>query len=280
MVDLGDFNELEVAREVEFGVYLDSDDGEILLPRKYIPANTLPGSKIRVFVYRDSEDRIIATTLAPKVRVGEFAVLEVKQVNAFGAFLDWGLEKDLFVPFKNQREKMEPGHQYIVYVYLDEASDRVVATSKYEKFLQLDSHKLIEGELVHLVVAEKTDLGYKVIINKKHPGVLYQNELFQPLTPGQQLEGYIKKIREDLKIDVTLRKPGFDEVKEAARKILQKLRQAAGVLPLSDKSAPQDIEQHLQMSKKTFKKALGYLYKRGEIILAPDSIRIVEELGD
>jgi uncharacterized protein len=280
MVDIGDFNELEVAREVDFGVYLDSDDGDILLPRKYVPQDARPGDTLRVFVYRDSEDRIIATTLTPKARVGEFAALEVKQTNAYGAFLDWGLEKDLFVPFKNQREKMQSGHTYLVYVYLDEASDRVVATAKYEKQLDNEQLSVAEGDEVGLIVAEETDLGFKVIINQRHLGVLYHNEVFQPLAIGQQHTGYIKKIREDQKIDVTIRKQGFDEVKEAARKVLQRLRQAGGVLPLSDKSPPEAVEQHLQMSKKTFKRALGSLYKRGDIQLLTDHIRLNDEQGD
>ena len=280
MVALGDFNELEVAREVDFGVYLDSEDGEILLPGKYVPPGTRPGDTVRVFVYRDSEDRMIATTLTPKARVGEFAALEVKQTNAFGAFLDWGLEKDLFVPFQNQRDKMQAGRNYLVYVYLDDPSDRIVATTKISKYLSNDRLTVQEGDEVELLVAEETDLGFKVIINRRHLGVLYHNEIFQPLGIGQQLTGYVKKIREDQKIDVTLRKAGYDEVKEAARTVLLRLRQAGGVLPLSDSSTPDEVQQHLQMSKKTFKRAIGSLYKRGEIDLLPDHIRLNDDLGD
>lgn len=280
MVQLGDFNELEVAKEVDFGVYLDSEDGEILLPGKYVPPGTRPGDTLRVFVYRDSEDRIIATTLSPKARVGEFAALEVKQTNAYGAFLDWGLEKDLFVPFQNQREKMQPGRTYVVFVYLDDTSDRIVATARLGKHLSNDHLTVEEGDQVGLIVAEETDLGFKVIINQRHQGVLYRNEIFQPLAIGQHLVGFLKKIREENKLDVTLRKPGYDEVLEATRTLMQQLRNSGGVLPLSDKSPPEDIQQHLQMSKKTFKKAIGNLYRRGEIEILPDHIRLNDDLGE
>jgi predicted RNA-binding protein (virulence factor B family) len=280
MVNIGDYNELEIAKEVDFGVYLDSEDGEILLPEKYVPPGARQGDTLRVFVYRDSEDRMIATTLTPKARVGEFAALEVKQTNAYGAFLDWGLEKDLFVPFQNQREKMQPGRTYLVYVYLDETSDRIVATAKLNKHLQNDALTVAEGDEVNLMVAEETDLGFKVIVNQQHQGILYHNEVFQPLGTGQHLTGYIKKIREDNKIDVTLRKPGYDEVVASARKVIQRLRHAGGVLPLSDRSSPDEIQQHLQMSKKTFKKAIGSLYKRGEIEILPDHIRLNDDQGE
>lgn len=280
MVDIGDYNELEVAKEVDFGVYLDSDDGEILLPLKYVPEGTRPGDTLRVFVYRDSEDRLIATTLTPKARVGEFAALEVKQTNAYGAFLEWGLEKDLFVPFQNQRDRMVPGRPYLVYVYLDETSDRIVATSKLSKYLRNHPLTVAEGEEVNLLVAEVTDLGFKVIINQKHEGVLYHNEVFHPLETGQQLTGYIKKIREDQKIDVTPRKPGYGEVLDSAQTVLQRLRAADGVLPLSDSSSPETVQQHLQMSKKTFKRAIGSLYRQGHITILPDHIRLNDQEGD
>ena len=276
MVDIGDYNELEIIKEVDFGVYLDSDDGEILLPLKYLPQNYRVGDTLRVFIYRDSEDRIIATTLEPKAKVGDFAALEVKQTTDYGSFLDWGLEKDLFVPFKNQRDKMQPGRKYLVYVYLDENSDRLVATAKYEKYLNKNPEKLTEGEEVELMVAEFTDLGTKVIINQEYSGILYKNEVFRPLEPGEKLTGYIRKIREDQKIDVSLQKTGYAEILDAAGQILNKLQASGGNLPLTDNSSPEDIYATLGMSKKTFKKAIGHLYRAGTILLLPDAISLKE----
>jgi uncharacterized protein len=273
MVAIGDYNELEIIKQVDFGVYLDSDDGEILLPTKYLPAHYLLGDRIRVFVYRDSEDRIIATTLQPKAKVGDFAALQVKDTSGHGAFLDWGLEKDLFVPFSNQREKMQPGRTYVVYLYLDENSDRIVATAKYEKYLNQESPALSEGEEVDLLIAGFTELGIKVIINNQYQGILYKNEVFRPLNLGDRTRGFIRKIREDNKIDVSLQKAGYEEVTDAAEIVLDKLKAAGGRLNLSDKSSPDDIYDALGMSKKTFKKAIGSLYREGKITLAETYIQ-------
>lgn len=278
MVDLGNYNVLEIAREVDFGVYLTSDDGDILLPAKYIPKGAQVGDFVRVFVYRDSEDRIIATDLTPYATVGEFACLTCTDTAAFGAFLDWGLEKDLLVPFHNQKDKMEVGRKYCVYLYLDEASDRVVATSKLRKYLQNEAIQLTEGEEVQLLVAGFTDIGIKVIINNAYMGILYRNEVFKDLHMGDKTTGYIKAIRPDNKIDVTLRKPDatiISEAEDASEKILRLLQQGNGWLPLSDSSTPEDIYKTLAMSKKTFKRAIGGLYKAGKIKLEEDSIRLV-----
>ncbi|GEO06716.1 GntR family transcriptional regulator [Adhaeribacter aerolatus] len=274
MVALGDYNELEIIKQVDFGVYLDSEDGEILLPQKYLPEDYRIGDLIRVFVYRDSEDRIIATTLQPKAKVGDFAALEVKQTSNYGAFLDWGLEKDLFVPFQNQRDKMQPGSKYVVYVYLDENSDRIVATAKYEKYLNKNPEDLREGDEADLLIVGFTDLGIKVIINNCYQGILYKNEVFRQLKLGERTIGYIRKIREDQKIDVSLQRSGYAEVPDAAEQILQKLKASGGRLPLSDNSTPEAIYDTLGMSKKTFKKALGSLYRNGRVIINPDSISI------
>ena len=279
MVAIGDYNDLEIIKQVDFGVYLDSDDGEILLPAKYLPAQYQLGDRIRVFVYRDSEDRIIATTLEPKARVGDFAALPVKDATNYGAFLDWGLEKDLFVPFSNQRDKMQPGRTYLVYLYLDENSDRIVATAKYEKYLRQDSPQLSEGQEVDLLVAGFSDLGIKVIINNQYLGMLYKNEVFRPLSVGDKTRGYIRKIREDHKIDVSLQKAGYEEVSDAADLVLDKLKAAGGKLALSDKSSPEEIYAALGMSKKTFKKAIGSLYREGKITLSEASIQ-VQAAGD
>ncbi|QNF33878.1 GntR family transcriptional regulator [Adhaeribacter swui] len=280
MVAIGDYNELEIAKEVDFGVYLDSEDGEILLPTKYVPDDARVGDLLRVFIYRDSEDRMIATTLEPKAKVGDFAALRVKDTNQYGAFLDWGLEKDLFVPFNNQRDKMQAGRSYVVYVYLDDSSDRIVGTAKYEKFLKKEVDNLTEGQEVNLIIAGYTDLGFKVIINNQYLGMLYKNEVFRELSIGEQTKGYVKKIREDQKIDVTLQRTGFGEVKDAAQIILDKLRATNGQLPLSDHSHPDEIYQTLGMSKKTFKKAIGTLYRQGQIVLQEQGIALSSQLEE
>jgi len=280
MVAIGNYNELEIAKEVDFGVYLDSEDGEILLPAKYVPEDARVGDRLRVFIYRDSEDRMIATTLEPKAKVGDFAALQVKDTNQYGAFLEWGLEKDLFVPFNNQRDKMQPGRTYVVYIYLDDSSDRIVATAKYEKYLQNEVADLIDGQEVNLLVAGFTDLGYKVIINNKYLGMLYKNEVFRDLSMGEQTKGYIKKVREDQKIDVTLQRTGFGEVKDAAQIIMEKLQSANGQLPLSDHSDPDEIYHLLGMSKKTFKKAIGTLYRQGKIFLHDRHIAVNNQMDE
>ncbi|WP_347158011.1 CvfB family protein [Pontibacter chitinilyticus] len=278
MVDLGNYNELEIAREVDFGVYLTSEDGDILLPGKYVPEGAKVGDFVRVFVYRDSEDRVIATNLTPYATVREFACLTCTDTAPFGAFLDWGLEKDLLVPLHNQKNKMQEGRKYCVYIYLDETSDRVVATSKLGKYLQNEQDiDLAENDEVQLLVAGFTEIGIKVIINNKYMGILYKNEVFQDLQMGDKPTGYIKAIRPDNKIDVTLRKPGttiLAESSEAGDKILHLLQQGSGWLPLSDNSSPEDIYKLLQMSKKTFKRAIGGLYREGKIELNDDSIRL------
>jgi uncharacterized protein len=274
MVAIGDYNELEIIKQVDFGIYLDSDDGEILLPQKYVPEDFRVGDFLRVFIYRDSEDRIIATTLQPKAKVGDFAALEVKQTSNYGAFLDWGLEKDLFVPFQNQREKMQPGKKYVVYVYLDENSDRIVATAKYEKYLDKEPEGLAEGDQVNLLIAGFTDLGVKVIIDNRYMGILYKNEVFRRLEVGDETTGFIRKIREDNKIDVSLQRSGYAEVPDAAGQILQKLKAAGGQLPVTDNSSPEAIYEALGMSKKTFKKAVGSLYRNGTVELHPNYISL------
>lgn len=277
MVDLGNYNELEIAREVDFGVYLTSEDGDILLPAKYVPEGAKVGDFVRVFVYRDSEDRVIATNLTPYVTVGEFAGLLCKDTSSFGAFMDWGLEKDLLVPLNNQKNKMVPGRKYCVYVYLDDASDRIVGTAKINKYLQNDDIKVKEGDQVDILVAEYTDLGYNVIINNQHKGLLYQNEVFKELEIGDKLPGYIKTIRPDNKIDVTLRKPDadtFSEMDDTAAKVMQLLEAQGGTLNLSDKSDPEDIYRIVGVSKKMFKRATGSLYKAGKIELFDNYIKL------
>lgn len=277
MVEIGNYNELEVAKFVDFGLYLDSEDGEILLPLKWIPEGVELGDKLNVFIYRDSEDRMIATTLKPKATVGQFAALEVKEANQLGAFMDWGLEKDLFVPFHNQRYPMEVGQKYVVYIYLDDSSDRIAGSAKLNKYLKPADENLTEGQKVNLLVANTSDLGYNVIIDHKYSGILYHNEVFKKLETGDEVVGYIKKIRDDGKIDVSLQQTGFAEVQDASEEVYQKLKASGGTLNLSDKSDPQEIYETLGMSKKTFKKAIGTLYKEGKINLEPTRISLLGE---
>lgn len=277
MVDLGNYNELEIAREVDFGVYLTSEDGDILLPAKYVPEGAKVGDFVRVFVYRDSEDRVIATNLTPYATVGQFAGLVCKDTSSFGAFLDWGLEKDLLVPLNNQKVKMVPGRKYCVYIYLDDASDRIVGTAKLNKYLQNEDIQLSEGEQAELLIAEYTDLGYNVIINNTYKGLLYRNEVFKELEIGDKLPGYIKTIRPDNKIDVTLRKPDadtFSEMDETAAKVMQLLQEQEGTLNLSDKSDPEDIYRIVGVSKKMFKRSIGNLFKAGKIEIFENYIKL------
>ncbi|MBC3538925.1 S1 RNA-binding domain-containing protein [Rufibacter sediminis] len=277
MLHLGDYNYLEILRDVEHGLYLGSDDGDVLLPRKYVPAEARIGDMISVFVYRDSEDRLIATTLEPKAKVDQFACLQVRDVNNFGAFMEWGLEKDLFVPFKNQHDALYVGQWALVYVYLDENSDRLVGSTKLGPFLNYDTITLEEGDEVQLLIGPEKALGFQVIVNNKYLGMLYRNEVFRSLEPGEYTQGYLKKVREDNKLDVSLQKQGYDEVLEASETILARLRAEQGHLPLTDKSTPELIYQTLGMSKKTFKKAIGALYKRGEVQLLPEGISLLDK---
>ncbi|MFC6997340.1 CvfB family protein [Rufibacter roseus] len=276
MLNLGDYNYLEVLRDVEHGLYLGSDDGDILLPRKYVPEGTAIGDMISVFVYRDSEDRIIATTLEPKAKVDQFACLQVKDVTNFGAFMDWGLEKDLLVPLSNQHEDLHTGQWALVYLYLDENSDRIVGSTKLAPFLSYEPIKLQEGDKVNLLIGPEKALGYQVIVNNSYLGMLYRNEVFRPLQPGEFTQGFVKKVREDDKLDVSLQKQGYGEIEHAADTILQRLKaDKNGFLPLTDKSEPEKIYQTLGMSKKTFKKAIGALYKQGVVQLQPEGIQLI-----
>jgi predicted RNA-binding protein (virulence factor B family) len=270
---LGDFNDLEIAREVSIGFYLTSDDGDLLLPEKYRPVGAHVGDVIRVFVYRDSEDRLIATTLEPLAVVDSFAALTVRDVGPPGAFLDWGLEKDLLLPHANQRQAARVGERVLVYVYLDEASDRLVASAKWQHFLSPEPF-----EAVQVLIAEETPLGYSVIVNGTHLGLLYHNEVFRPLRIGEMLPGHLRLIRPDGKLDVRLGQAGYDEVETAAGLVLTALKQRPdGRLPLGDKSLADDVYRRLGISKKVFKKALGSLYKQGLVTLGPEETRLASQ---
>lgn len=274
MLKIGEFNELVVLKETDFGVYLISDEDEILLPKKYVPEGLTIGDKINVFIYKDSEDRLVATTITPKAKVGDIAYLEVKDTNRYGAFLDWGLEKDLLVPFSEQKMKMVAGNKYFVKVYFDEKSKRIAATSRINKYISKEVSDLNEGEEVDLLAYKFTELGVSVIINGKYMGVVYKNDIFIRIDVGDKLKGYISKIREDGKIDVSIRKRGFNKVIDSKEAILQKLQEANGFLPLTDKSSPEEIEENLEMSKSAFKKAIGMLYKQRKIEITDSGIKL------
>ncbi|PXY01247.1 GntR family transcriptional regulator [Marinifilum breve] len=275
---IGQYAELKVAKLVDFGVFLEGEDEAlILLPNQYVPPKTQIDDKIKVFIYRDSEDRIIATTLKPKAIVGEFAVLKVKSVTNVGAFLDWGLAKDLLVPFSEQRDKMQVDLSYLVYIYLDNATGRIVATAKIERILRDNEVSYKEGDEVDILVGKRSELGFQVLINDDALGMVYKNEVFGHLKIGDQRKAYIKKIRRDGKIDVSLQQQGYvNEVPKSGQQILDLLKEEEGFLPLNDKSSPEDIYYSLKMSKKNFKKAIGLLYKQKLITIEDAGIYLVQ----
>lgn len=276
MVEIGKINRLKVIREQEYGFLLDGDKhGEILLLRSDSPVRYNIDDEVEVFIYFDSEDRIIASTRKPKIMVGEFALLKVVSVTTIGAFLDWGLTKDLFVPFNEQKQKMEEGKEYLVHAYYDNKSNRIAASSKIDKYLSSESKNYTNEQMVSLIIGSETDLGYKAIINGLHWGVLYRNEIFRKIKYGQQLKGYIKKVRDDGKIDLTLDKPGPQKIDSVSQAILDKLKENDGYLPITDKSSPEVISKMFGISKKTYKKAIGALYKRKHITLEKDGIRLI-----
>jgi predicted RNA-binding protein (virulence factor B family) len=274
-MEVGKYNTLQILRGTSVGMYLGDEEGnDVLLPHKYIPENAQIGETIDVFIYRDSEDRLIATTLKPLILLNQFAILEVVAATQFGAFLDWGLEKDLFVPFKEQNHKLQKGQYVPVYLYLDEQTDRVVASAKVHKYFKnLDGVDLDEGQEVDLLVFEKTELGHNVVVNNLYKGLVYENETFRRLAWGDTTKGYVKLVRDEGKIDISLQPLGFLKTLEPNQKaILDKLQQSGGTLNLSDSSDPIEIQEVLEMSKKAFKKAIGVLYKDKKILIKDDSI--------
>ena len=280
MIQLGKYCTLKVVKELDFGMYLDGGEefGEILLPTKYIPKGTMVGDELEVFLYLDSEDRIIATTLRPYAQAGEFAYLQVASVNRVGAFLDWGLPKDLLVPFREQRSEMKQGYKYIVYIYADVESRRLVASAKLNKFLDNTPVEYEYNQEVDLLVTQKTDLGWKVIVNSRHSGMIYDNEIFVPIQKGDKIKGYVKHIRSDEKLDITLQKTGYDvEAMDAlAKEIFEKLKASGGIIPLSDKSSAEEIAEIFGCSKKSYKKAIGSLYKAKLINITPKTIELIK----
>lgn len=277
MISTGQHQELEILRLTSIGLYLGDDAGEdVLLPNKYCPEEFEIGDKLRVFVYRDSEDRKIATTLEPKILLNQFAFLKTTSVSDVGAFMDWGLEKDLLVPFREQRQKMEPGRWYIVCLLLDTKTDRLYASNKIEKRLKNEDLTLQEGDAVEVMIMTKTDLGYSVIVNQKHKGLLFESDIFKRVNIGDVVTGYVKQIRNDYKLDITLQPIGFENFNDPnCQHILNTLAEHDGFLDVTDKSTPEEIYALLGMSKKAYKKAVGTLYKQRKITLPPEGIKVV-----
>ncbi len=274
---IGEINTLKVARDTPHGIFLVDEEGEdVLLPGKYLTGSEKEGDVLAVFLYNDSEDRIVATTEKPKIKLNEFAALKVIDVNKSGVFLDWGLEKDLLVPFKEQNKKMQLGNTYVVRMYLDEETDRLVATAKVKKFLSNDDLMIGEKDQVNLIVFNQSDLGYDVIINEKHMGLVFRNEVFAPVKIGDKLTGFVKKIRPDGKIDISLQPDIKTHIENSNDEILSALVSHGGVLKLSDQSTPEEIYETLHISKKTFKKSIGNLYKQGKITLDHNQITMVK----
>ncbi len=275
MVEIGQFNSLKVTKRKSFGVYLDGDDlGEILMPSKWVPDNTEIGDSLSAFVYLDSEDQLIATTQRPKAQVGQFASLKCTAVTHVGAFLNWGLDKDLLVPFNQQKKPLEVGRFYVVYLYLDD-SNRIAASCKIDRFLDNETPHYRPGEAVDLLIAGRSDLGYKVIINHQHWGVVYYNNVFKELKPGMRMPGFIQKVRQQGGIDVSINPPVHQQADQLSAQIIHYLeQQPRGFAPLHDKSDPDTIKRTFGVSKAVFKRAIGGLFKSGQITILANGIEL------
>lgn len=277
MIELGQINTLEILRETDHGIYLvDEENNEVLLPNRYVPATFKIWDKIDVFIYLDNEERLVATTDEPYIKLGDFALLRCSQVTDYGAFLDWGLVKELFCPFKEQAFKMKPGGWYLVHCYLDEKTERLVASSKTNRFLSNKELTVNQFDEVDLIVSHPSDIGWNVIVNKTHTGLIYKDNIFTDISVGDKLKGIVKKIRPGNKLDIALGQIGYRNIEPNAKRILQALQDDSGFLNLTDKSDPELIKETLQMSKKSFKKAVGSLYKQKRIQIKPDGIYLVK----
>ena len=273
---IGKFNQLNVIALADNGAYLDAGElGEILLPKRYVPEPCQVGDVLNVFIYRDSADRLIATTDTPLAQVGEFVSLKVIETNKMGAFMDWGLPKDLLVPFNQQHTAMEVGKYYLVRVFLDQHTGRIAASSKLDKFIDIWPAEYQQGDKVNLIIGGKTDLGFKAIVNDLHWGLLYDNEIFQHLRVGKKVTGYIKQVREDGRLDLILTRGSKNKVNDFSEKLLAHIADRGGVSPLHDKSSPELIQRTLGVSKKTFKATVGNLLKKGKITLVKEGIKLV-----
>lgn len=276
MIKVGDYNILRISREVDFGVYLDDGKEGILLPKRFAPHDRKAGDEVKVFIYHDSEDRLIATTLEPRGKVGDIVRLKAVSVTNQGAFLDNGLMKDLFVPKSKQLTQMYPGGEYLVRIYIDERTGRMTATEKIEPFISNEFLTVKEMDLVNLTIYRRTEIGYAVIINHQHTGLLHFNEVYRDIRIGDTFVGFIKKIHPENKIDVVIGKPGYQRVEDETQKILNLLIENSGYLPYNDKSDPDDIYSFFGMSKKTFKMTTGNLYKQRRIEFTKTGIKLVE----
>lgn len=273
MINIGEINKLKINRQTDNGYYLiDGEDNEVLLPNAYIDNSWKLEDEIEVFIFTDSEDRLTATTVTPKILLDEFALLEVVDVNRFGAFLDWGLPKNLFVPFKEQTHKMVKGNKYVVTMFLDYETERLVASSKIDSFLEKDDIDLQENQVVNIIPYKVTELGYNVVINNLYKGLVYRNEVFQEIKLGEKLRAYVKTIRADKKIDISLQKSGYVAYDQNQILLMDKLKNNNGFLELTDKSSPDKIYRELKISKKAFKKALGGLYKQKAVRLEKNGV--------
>lgn len=270
----GIYHKLKVVKHVDFGIYLDGGDVEILMPKRFVPGNVQDGDEIEVFIYHDNEGRLIATNQKPYGTVGEVALMQVKDKNKQGAFLDWGLMKDLFLPLSQQKSAIRVGGKYLVYIYLDEMTGRVAATEHISRYLNNDELTVKEGDEVDMLIWRETDLGYAVIINNRHEGLLHYNEVFKELQPGDRERGYVKAILDGNKITVSLGKKGYERIEDETDKILRLLDENNGYLPYHDKSDPEEIYEFFGMSKKAFKMAVGSLYKQRKISLTKTGIKL------
>lgn len=277
MIELGRMNNLEVVREEERGIYLEAGtDGEILLPIKEAPEQAYIGDMIDVFIYRDSADRLIATTWTPKAMVGDFAVLKVTQVTAHGAFLDWGLVKDLMLPFGEQKRKVSQGVNVVVRVYVDEETRRIAATARLGRYLGKTNRRYLENEQVNIMIVDRTELGYRVVVEGEDWGLIYHNQIFQPLEVGQEMKAYVLMTRTDGKLDIMLQKPGPEKAMNLSQQILDRLEQSGGFSELGDKADPSAILAAFNVSKKTYKRALSQLFKERKVVFEDGGVRLVK----
>lgn len=275
MIQVGQYNELEVVKELDFGIYFREGNVEILMPTKWVPQGTKIGDKLNVFVFRDSDDRLIATTVKPLATADTFAFLEAKQVNEIGAFMDWGMDKDLLVPFREQAQRMEAGKSYVVFVYVDEPTDRLIGSTKLSRFIIREDIDVQEGDIVNLMIYSETDLGYNAIVNDLYTGLIYKNEIYETIRIGDKLQGFVKRVREDEKIDLSLQKSGFELVDDVKWRILKLIKAENGLLALNDNSTPEEIKAKLQISKKAFKKAIGALYRERLVKLTEKGVELI-----
>jgi predicted RNA-binding protein (virulence factor B family) len=276
LINVGAYNELEVVKQLDFGIYLKDGDTEILMPTKWVPQDTKIGDKLNVFVFRDSDDRLIATTVEPYATANTFAFLEAKQVNQVGAFLDWGMDKDLLVPFREQSQRLEPGRSYVVFVYVDEETNRLTASTKLNRYIENTNIELRDGDIVDLLIYSETDLGFNAIINNRYSGLIYKNEIYEAIRVGDKIKGYVKHVREDNKIDLSLQKSGFELVDDVKWRILNMMKQNEGFLALTDNSSPEEIKAKFQISKKAFKKAVGALYRERLVKITDKGIELLK----